>query len=218
MTMDERVPDIQDRPFCRSKRHDGDTAYETLPGLAICADCREQAEENLLELPGLYEMCAYMLDTRRPQPQERVSGRKQRRGIVLREAVVNVRSDMLGVLASWCGLVANERGVPGPDELSVPRLSTFVLIHFGWLTAHAAAPDFVDELAELADGARAVLQPETTAELDLGPCVHPGCGWTVRAEGHPPRRVRCEAGHEWPPEQWLLLRGGYHLDSMEGGE
>lgn len=212
------VPDIQDRLFCRSRRHDGDDAPpRTAPGLAICADCREEAEENLLELPGLYDMCAYMLDVRRPQLRERVSGRK-RRGIVLREAVVNVRSDVLGVLASWCGLVAKERGVSGPDELSVPRLSTFVLIHFGWLTAHPAAPDFVDELAALADGARAVLQPESTAEITLGPCARPGCGWTVRAEGHPPRRIRCDAGHEWPPEQWLLLRGGHQLDSREGGE
>jgi len=218
--MAEPVHDIQDRHFCRSRRHDGDaTPPRTAPGLAICADCREQAEEDLLELPGLYDMCAYMLDTRgKPQLRERVSGRR-RRGIVLREAVVNVRSDVLGVLASWCGLVANERGVPGPDELSVPRLSTFVLIHFGWLTAHPAASEFADELAELADGARAVLQPDNDTEIELGPCARPGCGWTVRAEGHPPRRVRCDAGHEWPPEQWLLLRGGHHqLDSREGKE
>lgn len=215
--MAERVPDIQDRPFCRSKRHDGDDSpTRTGPGLAICGDCREVAEENLLDLPGLYDMCAYVLDTRGPQLRERVSGSK-RRGIVLREAVVNVRSDVLGVLASWCGLVANERQVPGPDELSVPRLSTFVLIHFGWLTAHPAAPDFVDELGALADGARAVLQPDNGV-MTLGPCARPGCGWTVRAEGHPPRRVRCDAGHEWPPEQWLLLRGRYHQDSREGGE
>ncbi len=192
---------------CRSRRHEhGATPPRVAPGLAICAECRERAEENLVELPELYEMCAYVLDLRRPQPRERVSGRRPH-GIVLRDAVVTVRSDILGVLASWCGLVTSERGVAGPDELSIRRLTTFVQVHLTWLVAHQAAADFADELNELAEAAREVLTPDADLEFELGPCSHPGCEWTVRAEGHPPQRIRCDAGHEWPPEQWLLLLG-----------
>lgn len=213
--MVDSVRDNDDGPICRSARHVG-LGSRTVPGLTICEECRDGAEENLLELPALYDMCAYVLDARRPQPRERVSGHRPG-GIVLRDAVVSIRSDILGVLASWCGLVTSERGVPGPDELSIPRLSTFVLIHFGWLTGHPAGPDFADELAVLADRAREVLKPEPRTEMALGPCARPGCGWTVRAEGHPPRRIRCDAGHEWSPDQWLLLRGGHQLDSSREG-
>lgn len=215
--MAEGVRDNHDREFCRSQRHSV-APSRTADGLAVCRECRDQAEENLVDLPQLYDMCAYVLDVRPQKPQERVSGYRPR-GIVLRDAVVSIRSDILGVLASWCGLVATERGVPGPDELSIPRLSTFVLVHFGWLTAHPAGADFTDELAVLADRARAVLTPDPVDDMNLGPCPRPGCGGTLRAEGHPLRRISCEAGHEWPPDQWLqLLRDGGQDSSMEGRE
>lgn len=214
--MAEGVLDGNELEFCRSQRHGG-VPSRIAERLAICVECRDQAEENLVELPQLYDMCAYMLDVRPQKPQERVSGHRPQ-GIVLRDAVVNIRSDILGVLASWCGLVASERGVPGPDELSIPRLSTFVLVHFGWLTAHPAGADFTDELAALADRARAVLTPEPAPGMPLGPCPHPGCGWTLRADGNPPKRICCEGGHEWPPSQWLLLGGRRRGTSVEGAE
>jgi hypothetical protein len=206
-----------DRDLCRTQRHVGG-----LPGgadnLPSCAECRTKAEESLVELPRLYDMCAYVLDARPPRPVERVSGSRPR-GIVLRDEVVDIRSDILGVLASWCGLVTSERGVAGPDELSVASLSTFVQVHFEWLAAHPAGADFVDELTALADRAGEVLATEPAPESRLGPCPRPGCGWALRADGHPPTRIRCGAGHEWPPAQWLLLlRDGRRDSTMEGGE
>jgi hypothetical protein len=205
--MTERGPIVPDLSPCRSRRHaHGGNPPRVVPGIELCGECRDRAEESLVELPELYEMCAYVLDPHRPQPRERVSGSRPH-GIVLRDAVVTVRSDILGVLASWCGLVTTERGVAGPDELSIRRLTSFVQVHLTWLVAHPAAADFADELGDLADAAREVLAPDTDVEFDLGPCPRPGCAWTVRAEGHPPRRIRCDAGHEWPPEQWLLLLG-----------
>ena len=213
--MTERGPIVPDLSPCRSRRHaGGGTPPRVVPGIELCGECRDRAEESLVELPELYEMCAYVLDPRRPQPRERVSGSRPH-GIVLRDAVVTVRSDILGVLASWCGLVTTERGVAGPDELSIRRLTTFVQVHLTWLVAHPAAADFADELGDLSDAAREVLAPDTDVEFDLGPCTRPGCAWTVRAEGHPPRRIRCDAGHEWPPEQWLLLLG--RLDEHADG-
>ena len=207
---------MSDREFCRGKRHAGFPSH-ALDGLSVCAECRDRAEGDLVELPQLYDMCAYVLDERPPQSLERVSGHRPR-GIVLRDAVVSIRSDILGVLAAWCGLVMSERGVPGPDELSIPHLSTFVLIHFGWLTAHPAGAEFTDELVTLADQARAVLTPEPPPAKSLGPCPHHGCGWPLRAEGQPPTLIRCEAGHEWPPAQWLLVRDGGLDSTVEGAE
>lgn len=212
---------------CRSRRHDVPGCRPRVaPGLEICAECRDQAEEHLVDLPVLYEMCAYELDLRRPAPRERVSGYRPH-GIVLRDTVVAVRADIQGVLTSWCGLVTSERGVLGPDQLSVRQLTRFVAVHLNWLTRHPAAPDLVDELADLFGAAREVLRPPDEQRRVLGPCAHPGCGLMVLAHPGPDNgaadRVSCEAGHVWRPEHWLLLRGRRTADlprtaSPEGAE
>jgi hypothetical protein len=197
---------------CRSSRHE-DARYPTeLSGRrTICGGCRERLEEDLLELPALYELCAHMLDLRRHHLGERVSGHRPR-GIALNEAVVTVRTDILGVLASWCGLVSAERDVPGPDELGIRQLTTFLSIHLGWLGEHPSAPDLVDEVTEIARSAQELLRPPTGRPLTLGQCARPGCEELVRAEGHadgePVYRLSCAAGHAWAPDEWLLLWGG----------
>ncbi len=209
-------------PVCPTLRHDGELdPPRVAPGRMICFDCRDQVEEDLVELPGLYELCAYMLDLRRHHMRERVSGHRPH-GIALNDTVVAIRSDILGVLASWCALVSNERGVPGPDELSIRRLTTFLAVHLNWLTEQPSAPDLVDELAELSRSATEALRPSAGHSLELGRCARPDCDRIVRAEGHaegePPYQVSCEAGHVWTPDQWLLLWGGPRKTTTEGAE
>lgn len=206
-------------PVCPTTRHDGDThPPRVAPGRMICAECRDQVEEDLVELPGLYELCAHMLDPRRQHIRERVSGYRPR-GIVLNDAAVTIRTDILGELASWCALVANERGVSGPDELSIRRLTSFLAVHLDWLTEHPSAPDLADELAELARSAGEVLlRPSAGHSLEVGRCAHPGCDRLVRAECEPSYQVSCEGGHVWTPDQWLLLWGGPRRPTTEGAE
>lgn len=197
--------------ICRSRRHRGGHRPAVLRGLQICADCRDRLENDLVGLPTWYESCADYLDSRRHRFVERVNSR-QPGGIALNDAVVTIRSDILSTLASWCGLVVDERGVAGPNELDIRQLATFLIIHFSWLTAHPAAPDLVDELAELTEAARGVVLPTNHFRTEVGACDQPGCGRMVYAESYSeedqvPYRVACENGHAWPPDQWLLLRG-----------
>jgi hypothetical protein len=210
--------------ICRSLRHKDALYPAELSGRrTICAGCRERLEEDLLELPALYELCAHMLDLRRHHLGERVGGHRPR-GIALNEAVVTVRTDILGVLASWCGLVSVDRAVPGPDELGIRQLTTFLTIHLGWLSEHPSAPDLVDEVMEIATSAQELLRPRAGSPLTLGQCARPGCEEVVRAEGYvdgePPYRLSCAAGHAWAPNEWLLLWGGSnrHKRSPEGAE
>jgi len=199
-----------DQPTCRSRRHEPGKAPLLATGLSICPACRDLAEETLVELPSLFEMCAHNLDLRPNGLRERVSGHRPR-GIVLRDSVVSVRTEILGVLASWCALVTAERGVPGPDELAIRKLVGFLGIHLHWLCQHPAAPDMVDELADLATAVSDALRPDTGFRVAVGTCLRPGCGRTVFAEAHregaEPYEVACEAGHVWAPEHWLALRG-----------
>ena len=140
---------------------------------------------------------------------------------MLRDAVVSVRSEILGVLAAWCGLVTTERGVLGPDELAIRKLVGFLAIHLHWLCQHPAAPDFVDELTDLADAANEAMRPETGFRVAVGTCLRPDCDRTVFAEAHregaEPYEVSCEAGHVWAPEHWLALRGRRNGRNGTGG-
>lgn len=195
-------------PRCRSQRHAETAPSPLAPGLRICADCRDRIEDELVALPALFEMCAYMLDPRPHRIRQWVSGH-QPRGIMLREAVVAVRTEIFGVLAAWCGLVSTEREVPGPNELSVRKLAGFLAIHLHWLCAHPAAPDLVDELTGLADTVSEALRPNAGFKVAVGRCLRPGCDRAVYAEayreGGEPYEVSCEDGHVWAPEHWLTL-------------
>jgi hypothetical protein len=50
------------------------------------------------------------------------------------------RTRMLAVLSSWSGLVADERGVPGPGRREVVVLARFLRAHLDWLATHPALP------------------------------------------------------------------------------
>jgi hypothetical protein len=210
-TMDNLgTSDRRDRLSCRGRRHRGQASATPVgPNMRVCAGCREQLEEDLLELPGWYDLCAHALDLGGPRPAERVRGSRPR-GIDLREAVVTVRTEILGALASWCGLVAGERGVSAPDELSVRRLVSFLAIHLNWLVAHPAAADLVDGMDVLVTSARQVVRPDEGMRVELGPCSRPGCDEPVVAESGTENqvtyRVACAAEHEVRPQEWLLLR------------
>jgi len=199
-----------DPPSCRSRRHEPGAPAPRAPELLICVPCRDIVEEALADLPSLFEVCAHALEERTTGLRERVSGHRPR-GIVLRDAVVSLRADMLGVLAAWCGLVSSERGVAGPNELAPRGLAGFLAVHLQWLCRHPAAPDLVDELSGLVTAVHDVLRPSSGFRVAAGTCRHPGCGRIVHAESDredgKPCAVSCEAGHVWEPRDWLLLRG-----------
>lgn len=200
---------LPDRPACRSRRHEPGKAPQLAPGLAICPFCRDLTEKTLIELPALFDLCANALDPRPNEPSERIGG--HRPGGVVRDAVVSVRSDILGVLAAWSGVVTVERGVAGPDELAIRKLVGFLAIHVHWLCCHARAADFADEVTGLADAVNEAMRPDAGFRVAEGTCPHPDCDQTVYAEAHregaEPYEVSCEAGHVWAPRHWLALRG-----------
>ncbi len=141
----------EDAPPCRTKLHHT-YSPPVIPGLQICSDCRDQLENDLVELPGWYDSSADYLDFRSSR------GTDRRRA----DALVSVRSEILSTLGSWCDTVAEERGVLPPNELDIRQRATFLIIHFTWLTAHHAVPDLVDKLAGLTEAVRTVVRPDAT--------------------------------------------------------
>jgi hypothetical protein len=161
-------------------------------------------------LPELYDRCEGMLVGRRTRAMERVRGGLPG-GISLDDGAVAARARILTVLASWAGLVVDERGLARPPRRDVADLAGFLSRHLAWLAAHPAADEVVTEIAALVRAAEDTVCPHATVRIELGPCGQPACGQVVTlavdADSEPvPTQIRCEAGHVWLPHQWLQLK------------
>jgi hypothetical protein len=129
-------------------------------------------------------------------------------GISLDQAALTMRSDILDVLSSWCALVVQERGVPGPRRRTAHDLAAFLGRQLPWLAGHTAAGDFTTEVCQLAGSARQAAEHGTPRPRPLGPCDRPGCASTVYLHGlgtDSRGRVGCASGHVWQPHEWLWL-------------
>ncbi len=175
----------------------------------LCVDCAGRLTAWLIALPGIYaeleEILAMPL-----QRGERVS-RSATPSIPLNEQAVRARSRIVGVLASWADLVADEHAVP-PPRRAVRDMSHFLVHHARWLAAHLAATDLFGEIYDLVRKGQQAIALGRIGIVDLGPCVVPGCPGELTALLQPagavrPSCVRCsqDAGHTWSPAQWQGL-------------
>lgn len=179
-------------------------------GISLCGACRESTGELLRALPHLYEECGRMLSSS-GGPRERTSGGPLP-GMPFNTAATEVRSGIVTTLASWSGLVAQERGMAAPAR-TVPVLARWLVEHLEWLAAHPAAGEFSAELHRWVRAARRVTSSGAVRRVPLGTCVESGCGGTLVARTGGPSagaaEIRCDAdaGHRWAEYEWAQLRG-----------
>lgn len=194
---------------CRVERAAGRRIHRAEQGLRLCRFCCKRVRDNMIELPKLYEECESSL-TRFPFAfEERVSGGEMK-GLCLNEASVNARLDIISVLATWSGMVAEERGLTRSARRDVPDLAAFLTRHLDWLLAHPAGPYFADEVVAMTAIARRVSRSGAVLHLPLGHCVEEDCDgalFATRIAEDAPSSVQvcCEAGHVWRSHQWLAL-------------
>jgi hypothetical protein len=180
------------------------------PGLRLCEACGAEARACLTALPDLYADCETAL-ARRPRPTlERAGSRRRTTALPIDEAAANARSAILAILAGWSALVADERAVTRPARRQASELAAFLNRHADWLLAHPAAGEFAAEIGAVTRAARRAAHPRSEQRVMLGQCPHRGCAEAlfatrVTGESGGSRDVRCDAGHSWPPHQWLLL-------------
>jgi hypothetical protein len=161
-------------------------------------------DEDLTALPELYDACDVVLGRLPRQP--RVRGGLPR-GLHLRQDALDVRSRVLAVLSSWCGLVIAEQGGRPALARRVPELAAFLIEQRRWLAIHPAGEDFAAEVRELASECRRTIEHGDAQRRVLGRCRQDGCGrqvWAVLRMGTKPH-VLCDNGHEWQRQDWLLL-------------
>ncbi len=197
--------------------------HGAVDGLRLCSSALERLRADLRGLREAYEESERTMASGAPvNLRERVSGSRAATGIVLDEKVMAIRSELTDVLASWAGLVVEERRAPGRRsragapgvERDVRSLVRFLVRHLDWLAAHPAAAEFDEEVARLLEATARMFGPGPAQRRPVGSCPQPGCASTLhavlrRADDHesPPGHVACESGHFLPPQQWLLIAG-----------
>jgi hypothetical protein len=166
---------------------------------------RDRVRRDLAELPKLFDRCESLLVSFPRAFAPRVAGGGTS-GLVLDERVTDARRDIVAVLASWSGLVADERRVRRPGR-DAAELSAFLAVHLDWLLAHPAGPCFAEEVLAVASTAREVSRSGPGPAVELGRCVEEGCDHPMVATRGTSSdfEVRCAAGHSWRPRQWLSL-------------
>jgi hypothetical protein len=179
-------------------------------GPRLCASCRAQLANHLTVLPDLYRRCEGILVHTRGRDLERVHGGLPG-GISLNDSAVAIRTEMMTVLASWAGLVVDERDVPRPLRRDVHALTDFLVLHLDWLALHPAAGELAAEIATLVRSAEDTISPDTAVRVELGPCNRSGCDGVVSVvvggDVEPtPNLMSCDGGHALPPQQWLMLK------------
>jgi hypothetical protein len=194
-------------PASRDKPH---VCSPTTPKRRLCRACLALSGKILRALPLLYEDCVHAMNPPQRGPIiEKVSGTRPVHSV--NEIAVEARTKIAAVLASWAGLVADERGLPmrGAD---VGHLTRFLTVHLDWLAAHPGAADFVTEIGELMTSTLRVIDAGPADRIELGPCIEPDCAGllSARRPGHDAGAtpdVGCDSGrHSWRPDQWLMLR------------
>jgi hypothetical protein len=207
---------------CRLERAGGRRICRAEQGLWLCQFCRARVRDDLSELPKLYQEFESSLIRFPFAFEERVSGGGVK-GLCLNEASVCARLEIISVLATWSGMVVEERQLSRPPRRDVPDLADFLIRHLDWLLAHPAGPYFGDEVAAMTATARRASRSGPVLRLPLGHCVEEGCDGclfaTRTAGGAPPSvEVRCEAGHVWRCHEWLALaRQLRYEDSSRSG-
>ncbi|WP_083940320.1 hypothetical protein [Saccharomonospora saliphila] len=126
-------------------------------------------------------------------------------------AAVEVRSSIRTVLASWAGLVTEERRVEPPAR-DIAVLARFLVRHVDWLCRHPAAGDLADEIRHLERTAARVAYPDDGRRIRVGHCPAPECDGElfalIRPHGDLPRsEITCSESsvHSWPVTRWSKL-------------
>lgn len=172
--------------------------------------CRDRLVNNLLSLPALYSDCSKGTGSKVVHVVRKVP-RKSTTADSMNPAAVEIRSAIRTVLASWAGLVADERRLEPPAR-DLPVLARFLCRHVEWLSCHPAAGDIADEVQDLTRTARNIAYPNSIRRVHIGYCPDGDCDGDLVALIRPqgdllPSEIICtiSPGHAWPVTWWTKL-------------
>src|SRR5690606_32624851 len=219
MTRNQHTP-LCAAPHCRARGQHatdcpGGDCRGCLPrraadGLRLCWQHVRHLETDAQRLGPLYDELALAL-AGISSPICRVSGSPDRSSRLPNPAAMEARGTIRAVLAAWCRLIAEERGVELPED-AVAAMGAYIARHAHWLAAHPAAGEAADELRELAVRPHRIAYPDGTRVVAVGPCPRGACDGTIRAvlrrgDSLLSPAIVCDQdeSHVWPASEWITL-------------
>lgn len=200
------VRELCQGPSCRSA---GKGAGRAADGWFVCQICRDCLVKDLRSLPRLYSDCTGDVTPAAVRVIRR-SSRKSWAADSISPAAADIRATIRCVLASWAGLVTDERRLTPPTR-DVPTLARFLCQHVEWLVRHPAANDMVEEIRDLTRTARAIAYPDSVRRVRIGYCPNGDCEGDlvalIRRNDDLRSEIVCTASeeHSWPITRWTIL-------------
>lgn len=210
-------------------RHDPDRPRRLADNAHVCWGHRAGLLDDLTSLPALHAELAAHLTGNGGGPGDRSSDES---GLSLNPAVVAARDHIRATLVSWTLIALEEGPWTVPPHDTMPAIAAWLRLRSDWLLQQDWTPEIVTNLRETRSEARALIQPNDTYRIELGPCPEPlltldgegrieaiRCVGTVIAvmrkassrEQLPSEVVCTEHGqdgenpHAWGPMQWHAL-------------
>lgn len=111
-----------------------------LDGLRLCWCHRRDLERLIAELPARHD------DLTRPLGAPSTTRGTSAPGLSVDEAAADLRHEMTALLASWCSVVVDTRGVTAPASEEIWRTAPWLTVHVEWCAAQEFAGDMLAEL------------------------------------------------------------------------
>lgn len=123
---------------------DPDRPRLALDGLYLCYGHHAELERLVAELPRRHDDLQRALLTA-GGPKIYTGGTP---GLTVDEAAARLRSRLAGILASWCSVVVQHRGVTPPASTAIAHTAPWMLRHIKWCAAHDWVTVMLTELRQ----------------------------------------------------------------------
>jgi hypothetical protein len=130
--------------------HRGGQTRRAIDGLWLCTGHRRELGEHVTRMPARAD------DLETPGRGSGPRPRGSHADLAVDERAAAHRAHMTAVVASWCRVVAEDRGVTPPASASLARTCPWLLPHLDWCAGNRWVDEMLAELRDLTRKARAI--------------------------------------------------------------
>lgn len=200
--------------------NDGPTEAEPMPRWAdspslLCKRCGSLLEQRLAELPARTDALRAVLGGLTASQRGENRPTKGTPPVPLNLAAHDHLEAVNAVLVSWVQMVAEERGLRGPDRNGTAVLTGWLLSQLPWLLEHGAVGDLAQEVRDLTHIADGITRANPLRHRLPAPCPLLGCGGEMYREDGADHVACAHCGSVWTEDQypWMVRLA---LDSSGG--
>lgn len=186
-------PPVDDQPMPRWATH----------GL-LCARCADRLEQRIAEMPARADQLRSVLGGLSATDRGENRPTKGNPPVPLNVDAHDLLVLIEGTVVSWVRMVAEERGLRGPDRQHLPSLCGWLVGQIDWLPAQLWVDDLAEEMRTLSRSADSLTRANPARHRLPAPC--PACAAHELGRRDGASEVTCAAcGSTWPEQDYDRL-------------